>query len=145
MQHISAMASSAFGMLVFLVAAPCARAQITNQIDVRIHHPFIVGNTTLPSGHYQFHMLEKSGLSAMVATNISDGASTEFLVRMSQDSHTPRHTELVFNQYGRKDFLSDIYEDGSKIGVAVDDPSWEESRLQKAGEKPTPQTEEETQ
>jgi hypothetical protein len=126
--------------LMFL-CAPRAHAQIMNEIYATIHHPFIVGNATLPAGRYDFRMIHNSQLEAMTVRNVRTNKSAEFLVRSSVDSHTPNHTDLIFNKFGHKEFLHHIYETGDKVGVTVIEPSREEARLLKQGHKPTVHTE----
>jgi hypothetical protein len=127
-------------MLVF--TAPFAHAQIMDQIDADIHHSFIVGNATLPPGHYVFRMLQHTDMQVMTVTSADGNAGAEFLVRTSIDSHTPNHTELIFDRYGNKEFLLHVYEGGNKDGVAVIEPSREESRLLERGQIPVEHTEE---
>ncbi len=78
----------------------------------------------------------------MTATSADGNAGIEFLVREAIDSHTPKHTELVFNRYGNKEFLTHVYEAGNKSGVAVALTSREEARLRKSGKTPFEHTEE---
>jgi len=87
-------------------------------------------------------MLQDSDQSIMTATSADGNEGIEFLVRESIDSHTPRHTELIFNRYGNKEFLTHIYEIGDKTGVAVAENSREEMRLRKQGKAPFEHTEE---
>jgi hypothetical protein len=68
-------------------------------------------------------------------------SAEEFLVRTSIDPTVPKHSELVFNRYENKEFLSKIYEGGSRTGVAVEEPSRQELRLQKQNQQPTEHTE----
>jgi hypothetical protein len=126
--------------LMFL-CAPRAHAQIMNDIYATIHHPFIVGDATLPAGRYDFRVTHDVWLRAMIVRNLRTNKSVEFLVRSSVDSHTPNHTDLIFNKYGHKEFLLHIYETGDKVGVTVIEPSREEARLLKQGQKPTVHTE----
>ena len=142
MRRIAVFSSSVFVLLLLVFAASAAQAQITDQIEANVHHSFILGNTTLPPGRYIFRMLSDSNLEFMRATSADGRTSTEFLVRESEDSHTPRHSELIFNRYGSKEFLARIYQVGTKDGVAVADVSREEGRLQKKGQKAAEHTEE---
>jgi hypothetical protein len=134
------LSEAAISLLFF--AASEAHAQIAGQIDADIHHRFIVGNATLPPGHYVFRMLERSDQGAMAVTRADGNAGAEFLVRMSIDSHTPKHSELVFKRYDDQEFLTHIYEAGDKSGVAVLESSRVEARLQKLGKVPVERTEE---
>lgn len=127
--------------LLFFTAS-VAHAQIVGQINADIHHKFIVGNATLPPGHYVFRMLQGEDQGVMDASSADGNAGAEFMVRMSVDSHTPRHTEFIFDRYDDKEFLAHIYEGGNKNGVTVIEPSRIEARLEKAGKVPVEHTEE---
>jgi hypothetical protein len=124
------------------VGTPWLNAQITNTIQARIDHPFVIGNTTLPAGEYTFRMMQNSELSIVTATSQNDKTSVQFIVREAIDNRTPMHTELTFRKYGNTEFLNKIFESGSKTGVEVTETSREESRLVKEGQQPTLQTEE---
>jgi hypothetical protein len=78
----------------------------------------------------------------MTANSENDKTNVTFIVREAVDNHTPAHTELTFRKYGNTEFLSKIFESGSKIGAEVTETSREESSLVKAGQQPTLQTEE---
>jgi hypothetical protein len=127
---------------ILLVGAPQLNAQITNAIIAHIHHNFIIGNTTLPPGEYTFRMMQGSDLQLMTATSQNDKTSVEFLVREAIDDHTPNHSELTFRKYGSAEFLSRIFESGSKSGVSVDETSHQETRLKKQGQSGTEHSEE---
>ena len=142
MRRISAFVLTALAGLLLVLAATSAQAQITSEIEVSIHHSFIVGNTTLPPGRYVFRMVPNTDLTIMSATSADGGTSAEFMVRASDDAHTPRHSELIFNKYGNKEYLTHIYETGTKTGVAVTDESRSETRLKKQGQHATEHTEE---
>jgi len=130
------------GLLFASASAPRLNAQITNDIRARIDHNFIIGNTTLPPGEYTFHLLQDSELSAMTATNDNEKLSVEFVVRAAIDTHTPAHSELVFRKYGNTEFLSKIFEHGSKAGVEVTETNREEVSLAKHMQHPTEHIEE---
>ena len=127
--------------LVPLFATQISHAQITNEIQATISHPFVIANTTLPPGKYNFRMLSGTGQSAMIASSADGGTTVEFLVRDAYDSHVPQHTELLFNRYGHKEFLHKIFEGGRRSGVAALDTSRAELRLQKSGKNAVTHTE----
>jgi len=117
----------------FCIQAPSG-AQITNQIRVTMSHAFVIGNSTLPPGEYDFRMVSNSDMSVMTVRSVTGNESVEFLVRQSEADHIPQHTELVFNRYGNDEFLRRIFEKGNRHGVTVEEPSREEVRLQKEGQ-----------
>lgn len=144
MRHLTTSIFSAVAVSLLFLSAPFGRAQIITEVDADIHHSFIVANATLPPGHYIFRMLAGSDQQVMTAMSQDGKEGIEFLVRRSVDSHTPRHTELIFNRYGKKEFLTHIYVIGEKNGVAVVEPSREEMRLKKQGQTPFEHTEEQS-
>jgi hypothetical protein len=131
-----------FGLFLFALNAPGLSAQITNEIRAHIDHSFVIGNTTLPPGEYTFRLMQNSELSLMTASSENDKTNVDFIVRAAIDDHTPAHTELTFRKYGNTEFLSKIFENGSKTGVEVTETSREESHLVKEGQQPTLHTEE---
>jgi hypothetical protein len=135
-KRFNLMSIAAVVLFTAITTVQLSDAQITNQIQANISHPFVIGNTTLPPGQYDFRMLPGSDLTVMTVRSADNKIGEEFLVRTSQDTTTPQHSELVFNRYGDKEFLSKIYEGGSRIGVAVVEPSRQELRLQKQGQQP---------
>jgi hypothetical protein len=131
--------SSSFLMMV---GAQLASAQITNPIKAHFTHRFTIGNTTLPPGQYTFRMMPDSQLSVMTVRSHDGNIDEEFLVREATAPNTPKHSELFFNRYGDREILSKVYEQGSRTGVAVVEPSREEMRLQKQGQHPVEHAEE---
>jgi hypothetical protein len=123
----------AVGILFLTAGASGLNAQITNAIQAHMDHTFIIGDTTLPPGDYTFRMMHNSDLSVMTATNANDKTSVEFIVRQTVADHNPRHSELVFRKYGNTEFLSKLFEKGSKIGAELTETNREEARVAKNG------------
>jgi hypothetical protein len=118
------------------VGAQLLNAQITNEIHAHVGHSFVVGDQTLPPGEYTFRVSSYPDQSLMTAISENGNASAQFLVRRSVDNHRPNHSELVFRRYGNTEFLSKIYEVGSKDGVAVLEPGKREEQLIGEGQQP---------
>jgi hypothetical protein len=78
----------------------------------------------------------------MTARNQNGDVVAQFNVRQSIDNRRPRHSEIVFKRYGNTEFLSKVYESGSKEGVAVTETSKEEARLVSQGQHGMEHTEE---
>ncbi len=145
MRRVATFAASLVVLTVLLAFAPNSQAQIMHPITADIHHSFIVHDTTLPPGRYIFRNVQLSNQTVMRVTSADGRTYTDFLVRASDDDHTPKHSELVLSRYANKEFLTHIYEKGNKTGVAVVDVSREEAELQQHGEHPATHTEEQTQ
>jgi hypothetical protein len=114
--------------------SPALTAQITNAIQAHVNHSFIIGEKTLPPGDYTFRMMEGSDLSLMTVTAGNGKGVAVFHVQEAIDNHRPRHSELVFKRYGNTEFLSKIFEVGSKTGVGLTETSKEEERLVNGGQ-----------
>lgn len=127
---------------VMTFGAQLASAQVANPIKAQITHKFTIGDTTLPPGHYTFQMMPDSDLTVMSVRNRDDSIAEDFLVRESRAPDTPQHSELIFDRYGKTELLDKVYEQGSPTGVAVMEPSMQESRLQKKGQHAVQHTEE---
>lgn len=120
--------------ILFLTAgASELNAQIMDPIQAHVDHNFIIGDTTLPPGDYTFRIMQDSELTVMTATSANGKTSVDSIVRESVADHTPLHSELVFRKYGNTEFLSKLFEKGSKIGVAVAEADRKEARVAKHG------------
>ena len=135
--QVNMLAPILVSLLFVTVGAPRLNAQITNEIRARVNHSFIIGNTTLPPGEYTFRMMQDSELSVMTAASENDKTTVEFIVREAIDDHRPGHSEVVFRKYGNTEFLSKMFEGGSKIGVEVTETNRQEARLVKHGQHAT--------
>ena len=118
-----------------VAGAQCLNAQIINAIQTHVDHSFVIGDKTLPPGEYTFRMTTDPDQSLMIATDQNGKNVAQFLVRQSIDDHSPTHSELVFHKYGNTEFLSKIFEAGSKEGAAVTEPSKLEAHLINEGQQ----------
>ncbi len=141
-RYLKAATAMLVGLLFVMLSAPSSNAQIVNNIQAHIEHSFVIGNTTLPPGEYTFQMMQNSDNSVMTATNQNDKTSVVFLVRSATDDHTPKHSEVFFREYGNTEFLSKIYEGGSKLGAQVTEPSRQEEHFAQQGLHATEHSEE---
>ena len=120
----------------FAVAgAQTLNAQIINAIQAHVDHNFVIGDKTLPPGEYTFRMTTDPDQSLMIVTSENGTNVAQFLVRQSIDDHRPSHSGLVFHKYGNTQFLSKIFEAGSKEGAAVTEPSKQEAHLIDEGQQ----------
>lgn len=125
----------AAGLFFFVGGAPWANAQVQDTIRAHIDHSFVIDNTTLPPGDYTFRNIQKEDHSVMTAVDTNDRKHTvDFVVRPTMADHTPRHTELVFRKIGNTEFLSKIFESGSKTGMAVTETGKEDAQYKNATE-----------
>jgi hypothetical protein len=120
----------------------CLNAQIMDAIHAHVDHSFVIGDRTLPPGEYTFRVSPNPDQSLMTAISDDGKADAEFLVRRSVDNHRPYHSELVFRKYGNTEFLSKIFEVGSKEGLAVLEPSKQEAQVINTGQQALEHSEE---
>ncbi len=140
--YVRRLAPMLAGFCFAAAGALSLNAQITNAIKAHVNHSFVIGDKTLPPGEYTFRVVKNSDLSVMIARRNNGKPAVEFGIRQAIDNHRPRHSELVFRRYGNTEFLSKVFEGGSKNGVAVTEPSKEEARLVKEGQHPIEHNEE---
>ena len=104
----------------FAVAgAQTLNAQIIDSIQAHVDHSFVIGDKTLPPGDYTFRMMTDPDQSLMIATSQNNTNVAQFLVRQSIDDHRPSHSELVFHKYGNTEFLSKVFQAGSRNGLGL--------------------------
>jgi hypothetical protein len=115
-------------------AGLCLNAQIVNPIQAHINHSFVVGDKTLPPGDYTFRMEKSSDLNVMRVENQRGDNVAQFEVRLTTAEHRPQHSELVFRRYGNTEFLSKVFEGGTRSGAAVAETGKEEARMVSQGQ-----------
>ena len=113
------------------IAEGTARAQIVYPIEADIPFDFTVRQITLPAGHYTVKRLG-SDPEVMEILGADYRHPYVFLVESAQVSNTLRRGELIFDRVGDRYFLSEVFEQGTNIGVEVP-KSRAERRMEKQG------------
>lgn len=139
-KYLLAPVLAGFGFVA--LSALSLQAQITNPIQAHVKHSFIIGDKTLPAGDYTFRIEGGTDLGVMSVQNQNGDNVAQFNIRQSIDNHRPKHSELVFKRYGNTEFLSKVYEGGSRNGVALTETSKEEAQLVSRGQHGIEHTEE---
>jgi hypothetical protein len=96
-----------------------AHAQIIGNLEVNVPFQFQAGNTKLPAGKYIIHVLDDSNLQVIEISSADGSTSALFEVEPAEASSTPAKTELIFNKYGNRYFLTKLFEEGSSDGSQV--------------------------
>jgi hypothetical protein len=96
-----------------------AQGQIIGQLEADIPFTFHAGGAKLPPGKYVIHVTDNSDLGVMEIESADGRTAALFNVREAQDSTDPKKSELVFNHYGNRYFLSKLFDEGEKVGSAV--------------------------
>jgi hypothetical protein len=115
----SVLCLSAFIGVVLGMSTVSAQGQIIGQLEADIPFTFHAGGAKLPPGKYTVHMLDNTDLSQMEIQSADGRTAALFEVREAQDSTAPKKSELVFNHYGNRYFLSKLFDEGEKVGSAV--------------------------
>ncbi len=140
--HVRTFAPALIGLLLVTAGAARLHAQITNPIQAHIGHSFVIGDKTLPPGDYIFRVEGNTDLGVMEVQTKNGDNIAQFNVRRSVDNHRPKHSEIVFRRFGDTEFLSKVYEAGSKSGVALTETSKQEAQMVSAGQHAIEHTEE---
>ena len=115
-QLLSFLVLSVFALTIF---AGKAHAQIVGDLDVDIPFQFHAGNARLPAGKYRIHVLDGSDLTVMEITSADGSTSALFEVQDAEANATPAKSELIFNKYGNRYFLSKVFDEGNPSGSQV--------------------------
>jgi hypothetical protein len=111
-----------------------AHAQIVGDLQVNIPFQFHVGNTKLPAGQYVIHMLDGSDLRVMEISSADGSTSALFEVQDAEANSTPAKSELIFNKYGNRYFLSKLFDEGNPSGSQVPISRYEKKVSQETAE-----------
>ncbi|MEZ5361434.1 MAG: hypothetical protein R2748_03585 [Bryobacterales bacterium] len=116
-----------FGLLQGIGAA-----QITMPVDANIPFSFVVGDTTLGPGKYVITM---QGDENILVRSANDHAAVDHIVIPAMTTSAPKETELVFNRYGNREFLTKVFLEGNSNGVELTQSKLERELMGK-GQKP---------
>jgi hypothetical protein len=75
---------------------------------------FVAGKTTLPAGEYKVG--DVSAGSAVLLIRSVDGRSAVMIITHGTGSASRAEGKLVFNRYGNRYFLSQVFSPGSSMG-----------------------------
>lgn len=121
-------------MFVLTMYPAKAHAQTMRELEVNIPFEFQAGNSKLPAGKYVIHALDDSDPTIM-AISSADGTVTAFFnVQSDKANAVPAQSELIFNKYGNRYFLAQLFEKGDQNGSKVVE-SRDEKRISRAAEE----------
>jgi hypothetical protein len=101
-----------------------AHAQIIGELEVNIPFQFYAGDAKLPAGKYVVRMLDNTDLKIMEISSADDSASALFAVG-DTEGPAPRKSELIFNKYGNRYFLTKVFDEGNSDGSVVSESQYE--------------------
>jgi hypothetical protein len=127
------------GLVLALTIYPIkAQAQIVGNLEVKIPFPFYVGDTKLPPGEYAVHQRDDSNVRIMEISSADGTISALFDAKDAVANSTPRKTELIFNKYGDRYFLAELFDEGNPSGSRLVESRYEEKAKEAAKEAQTP-------
>jgi hypothetical protein len=108
-------AFSLVSLLTLLLVAGSAFAQ-TVHVRGNIPFNFAVGNKTLPAGTYDVRTISSGDSKTLLLRSRDSNASIIVNSNAAETLEPANNTKLVFNQYGNRYFLSQIWLSGSTLG-----------------------------
>jgi len=108
-----AMLAAAVIALAVMASARVASAQ--NHLVVTIPFDFAAGNASLPAGDYAVRTSESSRTLLLISTTDPE-ASVIIPANAAQAADVQTQSKLVFNRYGDRYFLSQVWMEGSALG-----------------------------
>jgi hypothetical protein len=111
-----------------------ARAQITGELEADIPFQFHVGNTKLPPGKYTIHTVDNSDFNIMEISSADGSTSALFQVRQAEANSTPAKSELIFNKYGHRYFLEELFDESNPSGSSLGKSGYEKRIADAAAE-----------
>ena len=112
------MKRQAFSLISLLSLLLVAGSAIAQTVHVRADIPFsfAVGSKTLPAGTYDVRTIDGRD-SKMLLLQARDGNSSMMVGSNAAQNLKPADkTKLVFNRYGNRYFLSEIWVNGATLG-----------------------------
>ena len=122
-------------MMALAVLASTRVAQAQETMRVNIPFDFVAGNTSLPAGEY---LVEASGPThTLLLIDRKDASTSALIITNAAVSAEPQsESKLIFNRYGDRYFLSQVWTAGNSNGRQL---------LKSAREKEMAQAKNETQ
>ena len=111
----------AFTMLMLLVvlslasAVASAQTPAANKVVATIPFEFNVGYKTMPAGDYSVQIIATAN-DALMIKNADSSVSALRLSEATSREKEKSHARLIFNRYGDKYFLSEVWNGVDKIG-----------------------------
>jgi hypothetical protein len=103
------------GMMALTAMATTRVAQAQDQLAVNIPFDFVAGNTQLPAGEYT--VTASAPTHSIILISRKDSTTSAFIITNAAVSSEPQsESKLVFNRYGNRYFLSQVWEQGNSQG-----------------------------
>jgi hypothetical protein len=113
---LSIFAAMFFALMIYPTTA---RAQIIGDVEANIPFQFYAGDTKLPAGEYRIHILDNADLGVMEISRVDGSASALVQIQEAEANSEPAQGELIFNKYGDRYFLTQLFDEGNPSGSKV--------------------------
>ena len=104
----------------FMLMAVAAHAQTPRVQTASVPFDFNVGGRTLPAGEYRVERINPQSYPAAVVLRSKDGRlSLTLLTRNTESNGTEGDARLVFNRYGERYFLAQVWHAADPTGLQL--------------------------
>jgi hypothetical protein len=112
--------------MISLLFALTALGQITTSLNFETTFPFYAGNAKLPAGTYRVTpATESTGLLLLESTDGHHSVFIEYVPSNSEKAHG--QTDVIFNKYGKNDFLDMLWIQGQSYGMQIAPTKFEQA------------------
>jgi hypothetical protein len=103
------------GMMALTAMATTQVAQAQDRLAVNVPFDFVAGSSYLPAGEYTIQV--SAPTHSIILISRKDSTTSAFINTNSAVSSQPQsESKLVFNRYGDRYFLSQVWEEGNSEG-----------------------------
>ncbi len=103
------------GMMALTAMATTRVAQAQQDVAVNIPFDFVAGNTQLPAGEYTVKV--SAPTHSLILISRKDATMSAFINTNPAVSSAPQtESKLIFNRYGDRYFLSQVWQEGNAQG-----------------------------
>jgi hypothetical protein len=103
------------GMMALTAMATTQVAQAQDRLAVDVPFDFVAGNTPLPAGEYTVQV--SAPTHSIILISRKDSNTSAFINTNAAVSSQPQsESKLVFNRYGDRYFLSQVWQEGNAEG-----------------------------
>jgi hypothetical protein len=119
------------GLIAITILASTRVARAQDPMMVKVPFDFVVGNSTLPAGEYSVKISETN--NALLLVNRTDStASVIITTNPAEAREIQTDSKLVFNRYGDRYFLSQVWSAGFSHGRQLRKSTREKESAQSA-------------
>jgi hypothetical protein len=103
------------GVMALTIFATTRVAQAQQSMAVNVPFGFVAGNKTLPAGEYTVKI--STPTHSLILVSRKDSTASAFINTNAAVSSTPQaESKLIFNRYGDRYFLSQVWQQGYAQG-----------------------------